>query len=180
VLEAIFVAGPAASGKTRLARSLSEKLRIPIVDLDDSTADLLATRTQITPAISINDFLCQHRAQRYGEMLARARQIIDSGKSVIVTAPFSDEIKDLARWREIANEFESHGASVRLVWISVDGETLARRLIARGEARDADKTANKESLRRHLEHTRQEPPVVPHLRVEAAWDLQEQINLTIR
>jgi predicted kinase len=114
------------------------------------------------------------KRHEYAAMTAAAREIRAAGCPVVLVAPFTTQIRDVARWS--AWQEELGGEPVRLVWVRCDPGTLRERLERRGRTKDGAKLASfAEFVARTLPDT---PPPVPHLAVdtsEGAAPLREQL-----
>jgi len=120
------------------------------------------------------------KPHEYAGMTATARQIRSHGCPVLLSAPFTQQIHDAARWRSWAAELG--GGTVRLIWVRSDAATLHRRLTARESGRDtaklADFAAFTASMRLDAE------PAAPHHtidnRLDASATLEAQVTALIR
>lgn len=102
------------------------------------------------------------KVHEYAGMTAAAREIRERGCPVLLSAPFTGQIRDEARWRSWVEELG--GEPARLVWVSCDAATLRRRIAARGRAHDAGKLDDFDGF---VARTRPDvPPPVPHLTVD--------------
>src|SRR5690606_28701027 len=102
-----------------------------------------------------------------------------AGCPVLLDAPFTQQIRDLSRWRAWVAELG--GEPVRLLWVRSDAETLRERLVSRGRTRDAGKLAAFAAFTARVRPA--EPPVAPHVRVEnarGAGPLAEQVDALVR
>ena len=107
-------------------------------------------------------------------MTAAAREISAYGCPVLLSAPFTQHIRDERRWQEWVGELG--GGPVQLVYVRSDAETLAARLAERSSSRDGGKRAEFEAF---LERMKPDvPPPVPHHEIDnrlGAPDLAAQI-----
>jgi predicted kinase len=114
------------------------------------------------------------KIHEYAGMAAAAREIRAAGTPVLLDGPFTEQIRDPARWREWVHALG--GDPVRLVWVRADPQTLRERLVARGRRRDAGKlSAYAEFVARMRPDV---PPPVAHLEVDnrrGAPSLAEQV-----
>jgi hypothetical protein len=111
------------------------------------------------------------KVHEYGALTAAARQIRAAGCPVLLVAPFTGQIRDPRRWAEWTGELG--GDPVRLVWVTLDAATLRQRIVARGRPEDAGKLSDYATFvaRMRLD----EPPPVPHVRIDSAAPLDAQL-----
>ena len=105
----IAVGGLIGSGKSALATELGRELAAPVVS-SDRTRKLLAG-LPITARADRALYDENERERTYGEVIRRARQVIESGRGVIVDATFSTR-----RWRQLAAD-AARGADATFVFI---------------------------------------------------------------
>jgi shikimate kinase len=176
----IFIAGPAGSGKSTLANAVAKELEVTVLDLDEDQAVFLNRHEAEISDSGPETVLAKYRDSRYKELLSRVRAEVNRGKSVIVTAPFTNEISNAENWKTVIAEFSALKVVPELVWIRVNAPLLRSRLLLRSEGRDREKISSTQSLQRYLDNALQVRPVVEYVEIDGELPLAEQVKVTIR
>lgn len=159
-----IVAGPPGSGKTTVSSLLLSRLRpIPaLLDKDTMYAPFVAATLAAAardPGEREGPWYDKHiKRHEYEGMTATAREIRAHGCPVLLSGPFTTQIRDPSAWTAWTEALG--GPPVHLLWIRSDAATLRHRLTSRGHPRDHGKLAAFDSfLARMLPEI---PPPVAH------------------
>lgn len=142
----VLIGGYAGSGKSELGRILARQTLWPILVKNTSTRPVAEHALEVLGLPPYDreseTYLREVRPREYEAVLAVARENVECGLSVVVTAPFIREMRDKAWIDRTRAAYESLGASVTLVWVRCDADTMLTYLRHRGAARDTVKLAN--------------------------------------
>ena len=134
----------------------------PLVDVAGS---LLGTSDYDDP-----DLVALVRTPRYQTLLQVADECVAAGVPAILVGPFTAERRDPAAWAALADRLTALGARVRLAWLRLPADELARRIAARGAERDSGKLEDLAAFLREAGAT----PAVPFIEVDALLPPEEQ------
>jgi predicted kinase len=179
------VAGAPGSGKSTVADLLLAALReagrpVPALLDKDTLYGGFVTATLAAagrpPDEREGDWYDEHvKRYEYGGMTAAARQISARGCPVLLSAPFTRQIRDGKLWNQWV--IELGGGPVALIYVRSDAATLASRLASRGSSRDGGKRTEFAAF---VDRMRPDvSPPVPHDEIDnrlGAPDLASQIR----
>ncbi|MBD0671625.1 ATPase [Streptomyces sp. CBMA156] len=142
----ILVGGYAGSGKTELARFLSEISGWPLLDKDPMCRPLVESLL-VALGSDRNDrhtetYRSRVRPLEYESLLAAVNANIDCGISSIVTAPLVAEFSDEGWMRRLESRCKARGVTVAPVWVRCDINSMRDYISYRSAARDTWKLDN--------------------------------------
>lgn len=179
-----MVAGPAGSGKTTTGTALADRLGATVVDLDEVTHELVSRFLAEHPDVDEPQALALLRDDRYAELGRRVRTQVAVGTAgvVVAIAPFTREISAEAALTGWAQAVGLPLEDVHVVWLDLPPQVRLARMLARGASRDATVLAAAEGdAGTELGGLPSSPtPVVPHLRVDAARPVGEQVDAVVQ
>jgi DNA-binding transcriptional regulator YhcF (GntR family) len=139
----VLIGGYAGSGKSELGRILARETGWPMIDKDTITRPVVEAMLE-TIGHSANDreseeYMTLVRPREYEALMATMVENVECGNSVIATAPFIREFNDTAWIERTRERLSTLNATMSLVWVHCDAETMHMYLRGRGAARDAGK-----------------------------------------
>ncbi|HWT27707.1 MAG TPA: AAA family ATPase [Mobilitalea sp.] len=141
----ILVTSPPACGKTYVSRQLAKALK-HVVYLDKDT--LICLSKQIFEVAhqeydrSSKFFNDNIRDYEYEAIVALALEALDYDDTVLINAPFAQEIRDNTYMRKLKNKLKEKNASLVVIWVETSIEVCRRRMIERNSDRDVSKIAD--------------------------------------
>lgn len=143
---AVLIGGYAGSGKTELGRIMARATGWAMLDKDTLTRPVVEVALEMLGQPSHDregeTYLNVLRPAEYEALIAAVTENIECGTSAIVTAPFLREFADRAWLDRIVARFTALSATVTVVWVYCDAESMRTYLKHRGAARDAWKLAH--------------------------------------
>lgn len=145
-LSVTFVGGFAGSGKSEFARFLSTVTGWAILDKDTLTRPMVE-QLLLSFGGDINDrqsevYQAKVRPFEYRCLMDAAIENLSCRVSTVITAPFLREFDDTAWMQRVRNRCSQFNASLAVVWVKCDIESMYDYLAHRGAARDAWKLSN--------------------------------------
>jgi predicted kinase len=180
------VAGAPGADKTTVGALLLERLRpIPaLLEKDTMYGPFVAATLAAAgraPGEREGAWYDAHvKVHEYAGMTATAREIRAAGCPVLLSGPFTKQIRDAHAWRRWVAELG--GPTVRLVWVRSDAATVRRRIVDRASGRDTAKLADFDQF---VERTLPDVhPAAPHTtidnRLETPAGLADQVAAVVQ
>jgi DNA-binding transcriptional regulator YhcF (GntR family) len=142
----VLIGGYAGSGKSELGRIIARETCWPMIDKDTITRPVVEAALELL-GLSPNDreseaYLTVVRPREYEALMATTVENVECGNSVIATAPYIREFSDAAWIDRFRERLSRMNATLSLVWVHCDAETMHMYLRGRGAARDAGKLSD--------------------------------------
>lgn len=141
----ILVTSPPACGKTYISKELSKALK-HVVYLDKDTLITLSNQVFLAAKQEINrssDFFEEYiRDFEYTVILNLALEALDYDDTVLINAPFTEEIRDLDFIKKLEEKLKQKGAKLIVIWVETSIEVCRARMVKRNSERDWWKLEN--------------------------------------
>jgi DNA-binding transcriptional regulator YhcF (GntR family)/predicted kinase len=142
----VLIGGYAGSGKTELGRIIARETGWAMLDKDTLTRPVVEAALEIV-GLSPHDresevYVSQVRPREYEALIGAMTENLQCRNGSVVTAPFIREFSDAAWVNRVQATCHDLGASVTLVWLHCDADTMHTYVRHRGAARDAAKLAD--------------------------------------
>ena len=161
--KAYFVAGLAGSGKSYYSRKIAKELDLKIIDFDDNFNEFIKAHKDEYEALGSEKFLANYASTRYADLINRAATELAKDNSVVIAAPFSKQLQDQILWDELTLPIKEFDSNPTLYWVVISDELRKKRLITRGEMRDAEKI---KKIDEYIKFSPAKTPVVEHVLVQ--------------
>ena len=161
--KAYFVAGLAGSGKSYYSRKIAKELDLKIIDFDDNFNEFIKAHEDEYEALGSEKFLANYASTRYTDLINRAVLELAKDISVVIAAPFSKQLQDQTLWDELTSPIKKFDSNPTLYWVVISDELRKKRLITRGEIRDAEKI---KKIDEYIKFSPAKTPVVEHVLVQ--------------
>ena len=139
VKKLILVTSPPACGKTYVSKELAKHLK-HVVYLDKDTLICLSKQIFQVAGQEYNrssDFFEENiRDYEYEAIVGLAMEAIEYDDIVLINAPFTREVRDVAYMNRLKEQLANKGASLVVVWVETTIEVCRQRMIARNSDRD--------------------------------------------
>ena len=163
MVKAYFVAGLAGSGKSYYSRKIAKELDLKIIDFDDNFNEFIAVHKVEYEKLGSEKFLANYAKTRYTDLMNRAVIELTKGNSVVIAAPFSKQLQDQILWDELTLPIKKFDSNPTLYWVVIPDELRKKRLITRGEKRDAEKI---KKIDEYISFSPAKTPIVEHILVQ--------------
>ena len=161
--KAYFVAGLAGSGKSYYSRKIAKELDLKIIDFDDNFNEFIAAHKDEYESLGSEKFLANYASTRYIDLINRAVTQLQQDVSVVIAAPFSKQLQDQKLWDELISPIKKFDSKPTLYWVVISDELRKKRLVTRGEKRDAEKI---KKIDEYISISSAKKPVVEHILIQ--------------
>jgi len=169
LVKAYFVAGLAGSGKSYYSRKIAKELDLKIIDFDDNFNEFIKAHQDEFEQLGSEKFLANYASTRYTDLINRAVIELTKGNSVVIAAPFSKQLQDQKLWDELTLPIKKFDSNPTLYWVVIPNELRKKRLITRGEKRDAEKI---KKIDEYISFSPAKTPVVEHILVQGDMGIE--------
>lgn len=161
--KAYFVAGLAGSGKSYYSRKIAKELELKIIDFDDNFNKFIAAHKDEYKELGSEKFLANYAKTRYTDLINRAVTQLQQDVSVVIAAPFTKQMQDQILWDELISPIKKFDSNPTLYWVVISDELRKKRLVTRGEKRDAEKI---KKIDEYISVSLAKKPVVEHILIQ--------------
>ena len=141
----ILVTSPPACGKTYVSKQLAKSLR-HVVYLDKDTLICLSKQIFKVAGESYNRssrfFEENIRDYEYEAIVSLALEALDYADTVLINAPFTQEIRDMEYMNTLKSKLRMKNAGLVVIWVETSIEVCRQRMLERNSDRDIWKLAN--------------------------------------
>lgn len=135
----ILVTSPPACGKTYISKQLAKALG-HVVYLDKDTLIVLSKQIFAVAGQPYNrssEFFEENiRDYEYMAVVDLALEALDYDDTVLINAPFTREVRDVAYMNDLKEKLQKKGAALTVIWVKTDPEVCHQRMIKRNSSRD--------------------------------------------
>ena len=161
--KAYFVAGLAGSGKSYYSRKIAKELELKIIDFDDNFNEFIAAHKDEYEELGSEKFLANYAITRYTDLINRAVIELAKNVSVVIAAPFSKQMQVQMLWDALISPIKKFDSKPTLYWVVISDELRKKRLITRGEMRDAEKI---KKIDEYISVSSAKKPVVEYILIQ--------------
>ena len=134
-----------------------------MIDFDDNFNEFIAAHKDEYEKLGSEKFLAIYASTRYTDLINRAVTQLQQGVSVVIAAPFSKQMQDQKLWDELISPIKKFDSNPTLYWVVIPDELRKKRLVTRGEKRDAEKI---KKIDEYISVSPAKKPVVAHILIQ--------------
>jgi hypothetical protein len=153
-------------------------MKSALIDQDVATGALVEVIGSLIDVHDLDDarLAALTRTARYETILSLAEDNLRSGVAAVLVAPFTTERRQLGAWQDVERRLDKAGGVATLLWLELQPHHILARMRARAAIRDLPKLQDEAGLLARLDL---EPPLGPHLRLDATAPLDEVVDLVL-